>query len=118
MPSENVGNLARQHAQTILLLPEPPETFEFSDVPLSRSELRLFSLNNLIEKDETKTRYNSDTHRWRVREKPYQHAKAHLDERQTFPCCGSTGVTNDDGTLRCIDCGARITREAYREVMN
>lgn len=114
MPGENTSNLAWRHARTIIQLPEPPDPFTFAEVEMTRSQLKLFKKNNLIEKyNET----SSTPHEWVVDEDVFRRASHHVENSDSFACCGARGVTNDDGQLRCIECDAPVSSEEFRRVM-
>lgn len=114
MPSENIANLSWRHANKLVSLPEPPTTFVFAETDLTRGELKQFVSNNLLDKAAQNGRQPCE---WVVRREVYERALDHVTHTETFPCCGSTGVTNDAGTLRCIDCGEPVTTEAVNRVL-
>lgn len=112
MPRENVVNIAYRHAHDLFELPEPPETFTYKESDLSYSQLTLFRMNGLIQKESDERPID-----WQVAPFAYEQAKSHVDNSDVFPCCNTTrGITNDDGTLRCINCGAKVPREMYRKL--
>ena len=114
MVTESQGIYAWRYAHTITSLPEPPETWLYSEVDLSKQKHQLFWQNKLIRV----VRNNGALpHVWVVDELVYDRAKTHTRNANTLPCCTSTGVTNDAGTLRCIECGEEVDVEVYKQVV-
>lgn len=114
MANEAITNLAWRHAYTIVELPQPPETFRMANSPLTNSQLQLFRQNGLIQKANNST---AVPHDWRVTDSVWERAQSYVEETESFDCCGSRGVTNVDGELRCIDCGETITPSEFRRVL-
>lgn len=116
MSMETNYNLARVYAEDVMSLPEPPGMFLYrhADIPFQR--LHQFVHHGLVECVGRVKPEPEALRIYRVNPRLYEYARDCFEKTPRFDCCGSTGVTNDDGELRCNRCGALVDEDEFRRV--
>lgn len=114
-PSEAPLNFINGHAPDILELPEPGTEWEMSEVDLDADVWRSFKHKGVIRA--VRNRNSNRTHVWETDRATYEKAQEIVSDRDGLPCCGATGITNDDGVIRCKRCGQAHPRDTVKEVL-
>ena len=118
MVTSNPSKVMWKNRFLIAELPEPPETFTYSEIDeLNRSKLYKFRTSNVIEIAEHR-RAEGKPHTYRVNEQIYDEAVERVEENEALPCCNrSLGVVNEGGDLVCKRCESEVPRHIFERVM-
>lgn len=114
MTSNGTVHFVLNNAYMIASLPPPAVEWKLSEVDLEHPDLQRLSSNGVVDGH----RVNSDRpHVWSVNERLYERAVEYVEQKDGFDCCNSRAVTNNDGQLECMRCGADISEQEFYAVM-
>lgn len=114
MASNGTVHFVLNNAYTIASLPPPGVEWKLNEVDLEHADLQRLSSSGVVEG----RRVNSNrTHVWTVNENLYERAVEYVENMDGFECCNSRAVTNNDGQLECMHCGAEISEQEFYAVM-
>lgn len=113
-------NIVRTHASEIAELPPPDEewTIAADNVDIDKPSLCSLRKRGVVYKTKRGNVANDEPHYWSVDGDAYDYATDIVDKPGRLPCCGATGITNDGGTIKCIDCGEKVSRDDADRVLS